>query len=116
VAAQRAWSFDWIVEQCKAEVDRPTICRVLEGARVEGHWKGGTWVAPHWDTMAEVIIPYQCLIDLYVRAIRGRPALPGEKACACGCGVLIRGKKKWARPGCKKRIQRQSETRRKAAA
>jgi hypothetical protein len=117
VAEQHAWSLEWLVEQCKAVLDRPTdtIRRVLDGARVEGHWEGGTWVAPHWDGMAEVVVPYRCLIDLYQRATQPHPALAGERACACGCGGQVRGRHKWASPACRKRVQRRSRTIEKVA-
>jgi hypothetical protein len=71
-------TLEWLIEQCRAELDRPTdtIRRVLEGARAEGHGEGGTWVAPHWDDMAEVVLPYRCLIELYQRATQPVPVLP----------------------------------------
>jgi hypothetical protein len=108
VARQREWSLEWLVEQCKAELDRPTdtIRRVLEGARVEGHWATGKWIAPHWDDMADVVLAYRCLIGLYQRATRPHPALAGERTCACGCGEQLRGKQKFASAACRKRVSR----------
>jgi hypothetical protein len=108
VAKQHEWSLEWLVEQCKAELDRPTdtIRRVLEGAQVEGHWEGRTWVTPHWDDMAEVVVPYRCLIALYQRATQPTPALPAERACACGCGGKLRRKQKFASAACRKRASR----------
>ena len=54
VARPREWSLEWLVERCKPEIERPTdtIRRVLEGARVEGNW----------DDMADVMLPYRCLL------------------------------------------------------
>jgi hypothetical protein len=108
VAKPHEWSLEWLVEQCKAELDRPTdtIRRVLEGARVEGHWQGEKWVAPYWDDMAEVVLPYRCLIALYQRATRPQPALAGEKVCACGCGGSLRGRQTFASVACRKRASR----------
>jgi hypothetical protein len=108
VARQREWSLEWLVEQSKAELDRPTetIRRVLEGARVESHRQGDRWVAPYWDDMAEVVVRYRCLIELYQRATQPTPTLPGESACACGCGGELRGKQKFASAACRKRVSR----------
>jgi hypothetical protein len=107
VAKQHEWSLEWLVEQCKAELDRPTdtIRRVLEGARVEGNW----------DDMADVLLPYRCLIELYQRATRPKPALAGQKACACGCGGVLRGKQSYASPACRKRVSRKGENGQKRA-
>jgi len=117
VARRRGWSLEWLVEQSKAELDRPTdtIRRVLEGARVEGHREGERWVAPYWDDMTEVVLPYRRLIELYQRATRPRPALDGERQCACGCGGLVRARRKWASPACRKRVQRRARTIEKVA-
>jgi hypothetical protein len=54
VVKQREWSLEWLVEQSKADLNRPpdTIRRVPEGAWVEGYW----------DDMADVVLPYRCLI------------------------------------------------------
>jgi hypothetical protein len=113
VARQREWSLEWLVEQCKAEIDRPTdtIRRVLEGARVEGHRQGERWVAPYWDDMAEVALPYRCLIELYQRATQ--PALAGGRACVCGCGGSLRGRQKFASVACRKRASRRGQIRQK---
>jgi hypothetical protein len=112
VAKQRGWSLAWLVEQCKADLDRPTdiIRRVLEGARVEGHRDGDTWVAPYWADMAEVALPYPCLLALYQRATRPVPAVAGERACACGCGTQVRGKQRSASVACRKRVSRRGAT------
>ena len=65
---------EWLVERCKVEIERPidTIRRVLEGARVEGNW----------DDMADVMLPYRCLIELYQRVTRLKFALAGKRQCA----------------------------------
>jgi hypothetical protein len=117
VAKQHEWSLEWLVEQCKAELDRPTdtIRRVLEGARVEGHRQGERWVAPHSDDMAEVVLPYQCLIGLYERATRSHPALTGERSCACGCGGQLRGRQQFASGACRKRASRKGVIEQKRA-
>jgi hypothetical protein len=117
LANRREWSAGFLVELCRDHIDNPTdtIRRVLEGARVEGHRDGGTWVAPRWDDMAEVVVPYRCLIDLYQRATRPHPALAGERSCACGCGGALWGRQTFASGACRKRASRQGVIEQKRA-
>jgi hypothetical protein len=98
VAKHRGWTLEWLLEQAKEKLDKPTdtLRRVMHGALVDGKH----------ELLADVVIPYRCLIELYQRATQLKPALVGDKMCACGCGELVRGKKKWATPGCRKRVQR----------
>jgi hypothetical protein len=72
------------------EIDKPTetLRRVMHGVLVDGKH----------DMLSDVVLPYTCIIELYQRATQPTPALAGEKACACGCGALVRVKKKWATP------------------
>lgn len=56
------------------------------------------------------IIPYRCLIALYVEATRLPKAHPVTlRRCACGCGSPVFGGRKYAASGCRKRAQRQRE-------
>ena len=100
VANQRRWTFGWLLEQVKDEIEKPTdtVRRILHGALVNGKH----------DMVADVVIPYPCLIELYQQATQSKPAVAGENACACGCGAKVTGKRKWATPGCRKRVQRRS--------
>jgi hypothetical protein len=102
VAQQREWSLEWLVEQCKAEIDRPTdtVRRVLQGTTVDGQHV----------SMAEVVLPYHGLIALYQQATAVVPALPGEKECRCGCGTALRGKQVYASDACRKRVVRRAQT------
>ena len=83
VAKQRGWPIAWLVEQVKGELDKPTdtLRRVMHGSLVDGRH----------DMLTDVVIPYRCLIELYQRAIQPKPALVGDRVCACGCGGLVRG-------------------------
>jgi hypothetical protein len=107
VAKQMGWTVEWLLEQVKGEIDKPTdmLKRLMHGALVDGKHQ----------LLAEVVLPYSCLIQLYLRATQPVPALAGEKACACGCGALVRGKKRWARSGCRKRVQRRAAIAQKVA-
>jgi hypothetical protein len=107
VAKQRWRSNEWFTEHVKGEIDRPsdTLRRILHGAVVDGKQH----------LLADVVISYRCLIELYQGATLPKLALVGEKACACGCGAKVTGKRKWARPGCRKRVQRGSVIPQKSA-
>ena len=63
-----------------------------------------------------VVIPYRSVLKFYFEELhyledsKQKPVVlaePGKPTCACGCGEAIFGRKRWARPGCKKRLQRE---------
>jgi hypothetical protein len=56
--------------------------------------------------LGDVVIPYTAVIEWYQRLSGRRPALNEERACHCGCGVLVLGKRKCASSRCRKRVQR----------
>jgi hypothetical protein len=62
-----------------------------------------------WDKrLGEVVMPYWAVIQWYEKATAPVLALAGEPTCACGCGARVWGRRKWARPGCRMRVYRQS--------
>jgi hypothetical protein len=64
-----------------------------------------------WDRrLGDVVIPYWAVIQWYQKATAPVLALGGEPTCACGCGARVWGREKWARPGCRMRVYRQSRT------
>jgi hypothetical protein len=64
-----------------------------------------------WDKrLSAVVMPYWAVIQWYEKATAPRLALEGETDCACGCGAKVWGRRKWARPGCRMRVYRQSRT------
>jgi uncharacterized YccA/Bax inhibitor family protein len=64
-----------------------------------------------WDTrLGKVVMPYWAVIQWYQKATAPVLALEGELTCASGCLVRVWGRRKWARPGCRMRIYRQSRT------
>jgi hypothetical protein len=73
-----------------------------------------TWV---WDRrLGAVVLPYRAVIAWYQQATAPVLAQAGEPTCACGCGVRVRGRRKWASPGCRQRAYRRSRTLRKLTA
>ncbi len=69
-----------------------------------------------FEDRSDVVIPYRSVLKFYFEELhyledskkkRVVIAEPGKPTCACGCGEAIFGRKRWARPGCKKRLQRE---------
>jgi hypothetical protein len=57
---------------------------------------------------SDVVIPYRSVIEFYRRDCHFFKDLnPNHRLCACGCGQPVFDRKKWAKPGCRKKTQRQ---------
>jgi hypothetical protein len=83
-----------LVEQFQEEVERPreVFTRV-------------------WDTrMGEVVMPYWAVIQWFQKATAPILASHTDRACACGCGAKVSGRRKWASAACRQRVYRQSQT------
>ena len=54
------------------------------------------------------LIPYRSVLEFY--DVMSAPVVPAlaRAVCACGCGAPVFDRKKWATPGCKKRVQRRA--------
>jgi hypothetical protein len=62
-----------------------------------------------WDKrLGEVVMPYWAVIQWYEKATAPVLAVAGEPTCACGCRARVWGRRKWASPGCRIRVFRQS--------
>jgi hypothetical protein len=56
---------------------------------------------------AAVVIPYRSVLAFYVVELECHQDSIGQhRTCACGCGQAVFDRKKWASPGCKKRLKR----------
>ena len=56
---------------------------------------------------AAVVIPYRSVLAFYVLELECHQDSIGQhRNCACGCGQAVFDRKKWASPGCRKRLQR----------
>ena len=91
LAKRREWSEAWLVEQCKAELDRPT--------------QTIRWYLTQCP--AETVLAHRCLTDLYVKAITALTT-KGTKQCACGCGERVWGRQRFASQACQKRCYRRA--------
>jgi hypothetical protein len=62
-----------------------------------------------WDTrLGEMVMAFWVVIQWYQKVTAPVLPLAGESTCACGCGARVWGRHKWARPGCRMRVYRQS--------
>lgn len=52
-------------------------------------------------------IPYRSVIDFYLAAQAVAPT-DGRPTCVCGCGRPVFDRKKWALPGCRTKVQRET--------
>jgi hypothetical protein len=52
-----------------------------------------------------VVIPHRSVLEFYTSMLSHSP-IGRHDPCACGCGQPVFGRKKWAAPGCRKRVQR----------
>jgi hypothetical protein len=94
LAMKRGMTVRDLVKQFQEDVERPreVFMRVW-------NWRLGA-----------VVLPYRAVIDWYEQATAPVLAQEGKPACACGCGGMVRRRKKWASPGCRQRAYRRSRT------
>jgi hypothetical protein len=66
----------------------------------------------HGEDRSDVVIPYRSVLEFYNEELHYfRDSNTKHRQCACGCGLPVFDRKKWASPACKKRIQRNGERR-----
>jgi len=83
-----------LVEQFQEEVERPreVFTRV-------------------WDKrLGGVVMPYWAVIRWYQKATAPILVSHTDRACACGCGAKVSGRRKWTSAACRQRVYRQSQT------
>lgn len=91
LAAKREWSPEFLAERFKAKIEGPSefFHRLFQ---------------PRY---GDVVIPYRSVLSFYFQELRFHQEQTGNRrVCACGCGLPVFDRKKWASPGCKKRIGR----------
>ena len=66
-------------------------------------WKG--------EDRSNVIIPYRSVIDFHNQEARYfTDSNDRHRTCACGCGLPVFDRKKWAGAACRKKVQRETVT------
>jgi hypothetical protein len=99
LALQRGWSEDWLVEQCKDEMDNPReiIREILAGRGLTKPWFTGESTKLKLVDMRDTVLVWGPLLALY----ETRTA-----TCGCGCNRALKGKQQYATPACRKRVSR----------
>jgi hypothetical protein len=95
LAGKRGLSPEYLAERFTDKIERPSefFHRVFQGQ------------------YAAVVIPYRSVLAFYASELNCHQDSSGQhRVCACGCGQAVFDRKKWAAPGCKKRLQRITES------
>jgi len=93
LAEVRGWSTDWLVEQCKDEMDHPreTVRGILAGRGLTKPWFMGQTTKPKLVSMLDTVLMWTPLLDLYSRyhwrCVECEDPLPGarDKYCSQRC-------------------------------
>ena len=95
LARQRHWTVESLAARFRGKIDEPRefFTRVLKASN------------------GAALLPYRSVIDFYEAGVNISAALPSaHKVCACGCKQEVFDRKKWALPGCRKRVERKRAT------
>ncbi len=95
LATRRGWTVDALAQKFRGRIDDPReyFTRVL----------GGRY--------SDVVIPYRSVLELYsIEFFYRQDEMDNMEVCACGCGLQVRDRRKWASPGCRQRAYRQRVT------
>jgi hypothetical protein len=95
LATRRGLTPEYLAERFTDKIERPSefFHRVFQGQH------------------AAVVIPYRSVLAFYVAELNcHQESIGSHRTCACGCGEAVFDRKKWASSGCKKRLQRNAES------
>jgi hypothetical protein len=101
VAKKRGHTAESLADRFRGKIENPS--EFFEGVMICRH-KG--------EDRSWVVIPYQSVLEFYNEELHYfGDAHEKHRRCACGCDAPVFDRKKWAAPACKKRIQRNGESR-----
>ena len=101
VARKRGHTAESLAERFRGKIENPS--EFFERVMTCRH---------HGEDRSDVVIPYRSIIEFYNEELHYfRDSNTKHRQCACGCGLPVFDRKKWASPACKKRIQRNGERR-----
>ena len=95
LAQQRHWTVESLAARFRGKIDEPRefFTRVLKASN------------------AAALVPYRSVIEFYEAGVNVSAAVPSaHKLCACGCKQEVFDRKRWALPGCRKRVERKKAT------
>jgi hypothetical protein len=94
LAARRRWTPESLAKRFRGVIENPSefFHRVFQSKN------------------ATAIIPYRSVIVFYSQELKPQAQASRNKSCSCGCGQAVFDRKKWSGPACKKRAQRNAES------
>jgi hypothetical protein len=98
----RGWSEDWLVEQCKDEMDHPreVIREILQGWDMTKPWFTGEATKPKRVSMLDMVLVWRPLLALYIRH---------HRRCVECEDYLFGEQEKYCSPRCRKRGSRRNQ-------
>jgi hypothetical protein len=104
LAKRRGWSEDWLVEQCRDEMDNPRqiIKEILDGHGLTKLWFTSESTKPRPVSMADTVLVWTPLIDLF---------LAYDGLCIECDGALKNPEASYCSPRCRKRASRRDPKR-----
>lgn len=104
LAKRRGWSEEWLVEQCRDEMDnpRPIIRELVDGRGLTNPRFASESTKPSSVSMADTVLVWTPLIDLY---------LAYDGLCVERDGELENCKAFYCSPRCRKRVSRRNPKR-----
>jgi len=96
IAKKRGLTKEMLVDSFHGKIEEPTD--FFERVMTCKH-KG--------EDLSTVVIPYRSVIEFYLKELHYLEDSGGkQRRCACGCGVAVYDRKKFANSACRKRFQR----------
>jgi hypothetical protein len=96
LARNRGHSAESLAELFRGKIEEP---REFFARVMACRWKG--------EDRSDVVIPYGSVIVFYQAELHYfSDSNAKHKKCACGCGLPVFDRKKWATPGCRQRVAR----------
>jgi hypothetical protein len=99
LAQANGWSENFLVEQCRGEMDNPReiVREILAGKGLTKPRFTGYDVPAKLVNLDDTALVWTPLLNPYVNRIKG---------CPCGCQAPLTGKQQYATAACRKRVQR----------
>jgi hypothetical protein len=104
LAKRRSWSEEWLIEQCRNEMDTPRqiIREILDGHGLTKPWFTSESTKPRSVSLADTVLVWTPLIDLYLAYIG---------LCVECDGMLRNPEASYCSPRCRKRASRRDPKR-----
>ena len=100
IAKKRGHSPESLAELFRGKIEEPReVFERVMACRYKGEDRSG------------VVIPYRSVIEFYQAELHYfQDSNTKQRRCACGCGLPVFDRQKWATPGCRQREARRKVT------